>query len=190
MVIVKSKASVRCFRKLIYLTIAVAIFSMCCGFFRQQDDVLSIPRVPYNGTELRIDGYYYVVGKDGWYYAPLFFYRNGILHDVKRGYSPDSMEDSVAAYLKSDTYFTIARNNKTTWGVFTIKGDKIQLEKWYPTSGGARWAYVRSGTIIDDTTFRTEKSMRSDGSDSEEENFYYHFKQFSPKPDSTNSFIP
>jgi hypothetical protein len=52
---------------------------------------------------------------------------------------------------------------------------------------------VRAGQILNDTTFVIAESYRmNEGKKTEvkERNETYHFKQFNPKPDSTNRFIP
>jgi hypothetical protein len=78
------------------------------------------------------------------------------------------------------------------WGVFLIENNSIRFEHWYPSSGGPLKAYVRSGTILNDTTFQITKSYRNKNGEKAEvtsRNEVYHFKQFSPKPDSTNKYV-
>ena len=60
---------------------------------------------------------------------------------------------------------------------------------WYSPSGGGTPAYVREGKILNDTTFHITTSYRSNGSERHEKDEVYHFRQFYPKPDSTNNFI-
>ena len=84
-------------------------------------------------------------------------------------------------------------DDKISWSVFQFDGNNIQFERWYPSSGGPFPAYVRSGEILNDTTFIiTEIYRMKDGvkTDVEESNEVYQFQAFSPKPDSTNRFIP
>ena len=63
------------------------------------------------------------------------------------------------------------------------------FEKWYPNSPGQPKVYIREGKILNDTTFHITASYRPDGSERREKDEIYHFKQFSPKPDSTNNFV-
>ena len=83
------------------------------------------------------------------------------------------------------------KNIKFFWGVFNIKNNQILYERWCPSEPPYR-TYVREGNIINDTTFVITKLYRMvNGKKTEESelNEVYHFKQFSPKPDSTNKFI-
>lgn len=84
----------------------------------------------------------------------------------------------------------IVRKFKDYWGIFNIKNDSIVFERWYPSSGGPFPAYLRSGKILNDTTFVITKSFRSKiGNEEQQLNETYHFRKFSPKPDSTNIFV-
>ena len=48
--------------------------------------------------------------------------------------------------------------------------------------------FKAEGIIENDTTLRLYKSIQSDGKEFSE-NDIFHFRKFSPKPDSTNNFI-
>jgi hypothetical protein len=87
-------------------------------------------------------------------------------------------------FVNSDSY----KKYKSNWGVFEIDGMLIKFERWYPSDPPLK-SYINSGLILNDTTFQITKSMRSDGSEVKEINEIYHFRSFSPKPDSTNSFV-
>ena len=51
-------------------------------------------------------------------------------------------------------------------------------------------AYLKTGDIINDTTFViTEVERSKDGSERRTINEMYHYKHYSPKPDSTNNFV-
>ncbi len=80
-------------------------------------------------------------------------------------------------------------NNKSSWGLFIINDQIIQIERYYPTDHLRKSAYINEGKILNDTTCHFTVSYRSDGSERRDEDEIFHFKQFSPKPDSTNSFI-
>lgn len=79
--------------------------------------------------------------------------------------------------------------NKYCWGLFNITGNSIQFERYYPSDNLSKKAYVRSGEILNDTTFRITKSIRSDGTEEKVKDEIFYFKQFSPKIDSTNNWI-
>lgn len=83
------------------------------------------------------------------------------------------------------------KNSKIWWCVYKIIGDTgIQIECWYSTYEGPYKGAVRSGKILNNTTFHITESWRSDGSENRSKDEVYHFKALSPKPDSTNGFIP
>ena len=152
-----------------------------------RDDKLSLDRTDYNGSELRIDGYYYQE-KDGEFYSLYFFYKNGVLQDLGGGYTPSELSE-LESKIKNGT-FDNANDVKYYWGVFQVDGSGIKFEKWY----GERPypAFVRDGYIVNDTTFVITQSYRMKRGKKKVERAKdetYHFKKFSPKPDSTNEFI-
>lgn len=174
---------------------AIILLSVCCIFlnscsklFDKKDDELSIVRKSYDGNQLRIDGYYYRVGFKGEINDGYFFFRNGVL--ISTGGITLSLDDMDNMMIKNYIDGKRYRKRKIDWGVFVVKGDSIYFERWYPH--GPNMAYVRSGKIINDSTFHIKKSFRLvNGLETEirERDEIYYFRVFSPKPDSTNNFI-
>ena len=171
--------------KILLIMASLITLSGNCDSIIGNDDKLSIKRENYNGNELRTDGYYYRV-ENNYINSAYFFYKNGIIlingiirksHNYTQKYITDN-------YINDDFY----KGDKTSWGVFKIEGGNIQYEQWYAGDRPHK-AYVMSGVILNDTTFYIKESWRSNGSEHDAEDKIYHFKQFSPKPDSTNSFI-
>ncbi|MCB0802663.1 MAG: hypothetical protein KDB74_06160 [Flavobacteriales bacterium] len=151
------------------------------------DDKLTLQRANYTGNELRIDGYYYSVWSGGFYHMRVF-YRNGT---VKQTGSPSGSNISDADNYIS-TISTEIMTKKYGWGVFIINGSSIKLEEWMAGSNKLA-AYTREGTILNDTTFKFTQVYRlvsgvKTGVSALDETFY--FRQYSPKPDSTNQYIP
>jgi hypothetical protein len=150
-------------------------------------DKLSLQRIPYSGKELRIDGYYY--RKLYNYNEELlnihFFYSTGIVR--YGGGGSTSFEEVEERILNNQI---VPGTSRTDWGVFHVKENTIKFEMWYPSSGGGAPVYVREGMILNDTTFHIIVSYRSNGKERNTEDEMYHFRKFSPKPDSTNNFIP
>jgi len=153
-----------------------------------KDDELSIDRKEYTGNILRVDGYYYDTFNSS-YLSLYCFYRNGILLAAGGVFSSiQEMDDYInKEFINSQKY----KEYKSNWGVFKTEGNSIQFERWYPSEPLLK-AYIRAGHILNDTTFVITESYRMKKGkktevDSESET--YHFRQFSPKPDSTNSFI-
>jgi hypothetical protein len=160
--------------------------SNCESLSFKKDDELSLNREIFSGNQLRTDGYYFV-SKDSLVGSVYFFYRNGILRETGSLLSLNDFErfELLITTLEFDLK---GKENKDCWGVFNIQDNVIKFERWYGGQG-AKPAYVSEGVILNDTTFHITKSYRSNGTELKERDETYHFKQFSPKPDSTNVFI-
>ena len=157
-----------------------------------KDDILSIPKTPYIGKQLRIDGYYYTINKYDNTFDIMFFYKNGVIMDAGGGFKINQSEDYESKFANGSFYERV-KGDKTSWGLFSIQIDQMQFEHWYSSSGGPKHAYVRSGKILNDSTFHITESYRmQDGNKTElsAKDEVYHFKKFSPKPDSVNVFVP
>ena len=171
------------FNKGLILLIVLLIYisgNIGCAFQK-----LALNKVDYNGSNIRIDGYYYTQYNN--IYRIIFLYRNGVIFSGGDVYMMDIL-DYENKYIDG-SFWTTKCKNKLYWGVYNITDEKIEYEKWYPASGGPLPSYINSGKIINDTTFVITKSMRSNGSNVQDEYDVYHFKKLSPKPDSTNKFI-
>ena len=156
------------------------------------DDKLTLERIAYNGNELRIGGYYYnnYYSGEKLSLTPYFLYKNGIiLGGVSfRANEITEMEEK----FRNGYYETLVTDIKYLWGVFQIDGNKIKYEKWVASEGPFS-AFIYEGMILNDTTFVINKAYRmADINKKAPQEVYreYHFKQFTPKPDSTNRFIP
>lgn len=125
-----------------------------------------------------------------------FFYRNGTLVDA----ICVNLEDLLAKEesFENGSFYQHIKENKRSWGLFNIEGNTFKFEQYYPSSGsftggtGLR-AFIRQGTILNDTIFHITESYRMvDGVKTEHntKNEMYYFKEFSPKPDSTNCYVP
>lgn len=156
-----------------------------------EDDPLSIARQNYNGNQLRVDGYYYVgyYANSNYYFNTFFLYRNGTLLNTGAEESGDFIQFETRLQSFNSDFWK--NGPKYYWGVFVIDSAEIKFEKWYCAEGVCS-AYIRAGKIVNDTTFLiTEKYKIVNGKKSKlrESNEIYHFKQYSPKPDSTNNYI-
>ena len=152
-----------------------------------KDDELSLPKQEYTGKELKIDGYYYI--KFNNIFEVFFLYKDGII--TYAGTIPIEDLSEREKRFQNGEFYNHIKNIKFFWGVFNIKNNQILYERWCPSEPPYR-TYVREGNIINDTTFVITKLFRMvNGKKTEESelNEVYHFKQFSPKPDSTNKFI-
>ncbi len=165
------------------------LFSLStCKKEEEMVDILSIKKEPYTGTQLRTDGYYYNEYTPG-YLTVYFFYRDGIL--LYGSSFPINELDRHETMYRNGEHYNFSKGLKDSWGVFKIDGNKILFERWYPSQPPLK-AFVGSGIILNDTTFRITEYYRMQGGQKtnvESSSEIYHFKAFSPKPDSTNNFV-
>jgi hypothetical protein len=175
---------------LVMMGLYALLSSSSCGRDENNDDKLSLAKIAYNGNEFRIDGYYYENDPYRPQFHVFFLYKNGIILDGNVIEVVKTIEKEEE--YRNGYYATHAAKYKYKWGVFQIEGSKIKYEKWVPVQGPLR-AVTYEGIILNDTTFVINKYYRMKDIDKKaplEVNWEYHFKQFSPKPDSTNGFIP
>ena len=165
-------------------------FTSCAKLGILQDDELSLQRQDYTGNQLRVDGYYFYEYANGSieYVSVYFLYRNAIILYGFSGLLSELPE--LEESYRNGTFYKHVKSVKFHWGVHQIEDSKIAFEGWY----GERpyRVYGQEGVILNDTTFVITESYRlRNGKKKELEkiNEVYHFKAFSPKPDSTNSFI-
>ncbi len=169
------------------IILVIMIYSNSCTKEILSDDKLSLVKTIYSGNQLRIDGYYFQE-MDNNVYTIYFFYADGtVLYGG--GSFPISEIENHEVEFTSQEWITAVKKSKIRWGLFQIEGNNLLFERWYPSSGGPMPAYIRSGEILNDTTFVITKSVRPKTGEEKELNEVYHFRAFSPKPDSTNSFI-
>ena len=145
-------------------------------------------RIPYNGNELRIDGYYYSQLRSDDLVGVGVLYRNGVcIHFLFRPEIVDTLNYIETEFLLNEEFVEDAKSRPNWIGVFNINGETIGIE----TFETARDTYTRSyfGQIINDSTFVLEREVDNLTSNIDEKNVTYRFKKFSPKPDSTNTFI-
>jgi hypothetical protein len=163
-----------------------------CGKNILSHDKLSIDRVNYIGNELKISGYFYYkysTSADN-LYSIYFLYSNGIV--MHGGATKESNLLTLETEFQNGIYYNKIKDSRYHWGVFRIENDIIKIERWYPSSGGKLRAYVREGIILNDTSFVIKefyRDRRGKKKDFEELQENYYFKNFSPKPDSTNKYV-
>ena len=171
----------------ILLAVVFLAFSIACEKVLK-DENLTLKKRPYIGNELRLDGFFYEEGVDDGYYIEGFFYQNGILLNSGGFYTENELNDLRNSII-SGYFNSKVKENKYAWGLFVIDSNFIKFERYYNSDAVPKSSYIKYGKILNDSTFIMTKMTRSDGSESKTINETYHFKQFSPKPDSTNKFI-
>ena len=185
MVILKDISNMK---KLLFMTFLGLAWGCKEGLIKD-DDELSIQQTPYTGNQLRIDGYFYDEYAENSYRSALFLYENGIVLDG--GGFPVTKLEQIERDFTTEAWIAEIRAHKEGWGVFLIEGSTIKFERWYPSEPPLK-AYVREGEVLNDTTFVIARSYRVVGGQQmevRERDETYHFKEFSPKPDSTNGFV-
>lgn len=167
------------------IIMAVVFSSNSCDKEILLDEKLTLEKESYTGNQLRIDGYYYTQFRD--IHRIYFLYRDGTLFS-----GGDVYENKLNEYeqkYQNGSFWDAKKNNKLYWGLYNVDSDDIMIEKWHPSSGGGMLVYLHSGEILNDTTFVITKSVRPKTGEEKDLNEVYHFREFSPKPDSTNNFL-
>ena len=175
--------------------ICMLFFVLClCGCKKLfENEEFTIKCVPYAGSELRIDGYYYQkrLGEDGNVRTIRYFifYSNGV---SALGNMLAENFDDVESYFATWSNDKYLKNNLYVWGLFSIQENNLKMQFYEPSDYLKKRVEELSCTILNDSTFHLDKinlvhTGKAGRSFSTGE---YHFKQFSPKPDSTNKFFP
>jgi len=177
--------------RLLKLFLVAMLLSCCAKDNIFKDDELSLEKESYEGEQLRIDGYYYYrySTSKGYRLLTYFLYNDGTL--IYGGAPLESNQSEKEQQYASGEFYENEKNRKSNWGVFQIDGNLIKFERWYPSQPPLK-AYVREGEILNDTTFKITQSYRmKDGEKTErkDRDETFNFKEFSPKPDSTNKFV-
>jgi len=154
-----------------------------------KDDMLGLDRTEYTDMDIRLDGYWWnklELSHDE-RITTYFFYQNGvILHG--RSMQVSQVEEKEKDF-SSESFRKLVSSNKSGWGVFRVNGSKIKFEMWTSSNGGPLKTVVRSGEILNDETFVITSFLNNYSGETSTRNDTFYFKKFSPKPDSTNTFI-
>lgn len=168
------------FALIIAITILLELVG-CSRYFKNEE--LTLIRQPYNGNELKTDGYYYYF-EGGKLWRTYFLYRNGTLH---YGIATDTLNNNLEKYdawFASDYYSNIIKTDRRRWGLFEIHDDSIVFERCSIQEGGDLVLRV-SGRILNDTTFVMTRSEYPYSGEVYQHELTYHFHPFDYKPDST-----
>ena len=164
--------------------ILIAVF-LLTGCYTTLHD-LTMTKTPYFGDEVRVDGYYYSTIRQGNYIGVAVFYGDGFcIHTWIEPTNQDFLQQIENEILLNNTVINRIKEIPTNIGVFQIMYPDIQFEIWeYRTDPTTFF-----GTILNDTTFIINKRVNNRIKKTYQLNLTYRFKQFSPKPDSTNVWI-
>lgn len=167
------------------MILIVVLFSFSCKDWFEDED-FSLTREEYSGDEIRTDGYYYNYYTQGSDLASItILYRNGVVIDGIGGSSLLEFENRFS----NGTFYKNVSKMKDVWGIYRVEDNRIMIETIVAMGGFNRIAYTDYGEILNDTTIHFYKHKESYKNIFKNMNDTLHFKQFSPKPDSTNVFI-
>lgn len=134
----------------------------------------------YSGTDFELNGYYYHKYETG--YVALFFFRNGVIYDTNAMLDLKDLEE-LDTHLRENYVGKELTQLHWFWGVYKVDGNEIRIDHWLPGTGGPYPTEVVQGRILNSTTLEIPW-FEKDGNINQ-----FRFREFSPKPDSTNTFI-
>ena len=169
----------------IYYFLSFFLFCSCDKLLN--DDVLSLNKKDIIFPMLRLDGCFFEPYGAENKCSVIILYRNGVYLHWNDGVEISEL-NNISNYFNNNELLHKIKNVKFAWGIVKIENNIIKTERWYPSQRPLK-AYIKSGIILNDSTFVLNSSIRSDGSDFETISQTYYFKKYSPKPDSTNSFV-
>lgn len=168
------------------IILIVVLFSFSCKDWFEDED-FSLTREEYSGDEIKIDGYYYYYyTQDPGLASITIFYRNGVVID---GIGDRSTLLEIENSFSNGKFYQGVSTIKDVWGIYRVENNQIMIERIVAMGGFNRIAYTDYGEILNDTTIHFYKHKESYKNIFKNMNDTLHFKQFSPKPDSTNVFI-
>ena len=168
----------------------IRLMMLCCMLILMyscdkllEDEPFSLKKGDYNGYEIKTAGYFYKYMNEIDSYSIIVFYRNGIVYNQ---FSVDSLE-AFENQIQSGNYTS---DYKWSWGLFTVDPTGLRVENLLGMGGLHFIAYTDYGNIINDSTIHFYKHKESWSDVSEAIDDTFHFKVFSPKPDSINNYLP
>lgn len=165
-----------------------ALILLSCASCEKDREELSLLKTAYSGNELRIDGYYYSNPTPADDIGVAVFYRDGVCINVyTRVEDQDTLSFIENDILLNPSIISNFMSTPTNIGVYQINAPSIVFETW--EAGRDIITFSNYGWILNDTTFLITKQVNNNTGTATYDNLTYHFRQFSPKPDSTNAFI-
>lgn len=169
-----------------YLFCVIVICVSSC-----KDAKLIIPKEVNLTNKLNLNGYFYLKTS-----VPFdntndvyFLYENGIILYV--GSLSANDEITISNYINNEVlkYKTVYKS-KSGWGLYKITNDKIDFEIWFVRNAGEKIkTFKYTGDILNKNTFKINNIYNGYTKKNVLIEDLFEFRQFSPKPDSTNNFI-
>jgi hypothetical protein len=172
---------------LLVLAITIFFFLISCTNILGKDEKLTLTKENYSGNIIKLDGYYYSVTHSlGVPSSHVYFlYRNGVIRYFG-SFKTDSVNELDSLIKSSINTLAVGKSH---WGLFQIIDSMLTLEKWVSDNGGVHKVTRYDANILTKTTFKVFKIKSSKG-DVLDRDLNFNFHPFSPKPDSTNDYIP
>lgn len=171
--------------------VAVLLLASCEKNGSCQDDELSLSRIDYSGSQIKLDGYYFgnITENSVPPYAEIYFlYRNGVMFTT----GASLLEEAEAGTITVTVENAFGKANKRPWGVFQVHDTNIQIDRWQGNVNGCEETIYELGNILNDSTFvitRREYRDNGDATKVETINDTFSFRTVPEKPDSCNPFI-
>jgi hypothetical protein len=158
----------------IYCTLILLLALCSCTVETLPDEELTIKQEAYTGNQLRMDGFYKGLQTgQTLYYDFIFIYSNGITFCIGH--------KNVNSISDMDKDIDAAVSIKDHWGLFQIHNDSVYIQRWRARETVIQYLLTNyQYKIINDTTLYYKNSYGETT---------YRFVKYSPKPDSTNTFI-
>ena len=161
-----------------YIFFFVLVISWGCSKILCPAPDLRTSRQDYLNNAIKLDGIFYAQNSN----HQIFLYKNGIYRSGCR--NSDIL--SIPEKFKCNTdlvYLDSNKKDRTNWGIYLIKQDSIYMEDWRIIGDCTYDVFSHTGKILNDSTLVIP--IKYDGRTLDT----FRFAKFSPKPDSTNSFI-
>jgi hypothetical protein len=171
---------------ILFLIVLISLGASSCKKYKP----LKLNKTPYLGIELRTDGYYYYTwdSQGTTRYGITVLYKDGTMLAPSIASDKSTSLIDIDSEISSGNLYRYNSERQLSWGLFKISNDSIQTSKWFPVFLGASRAGLSKGVILNDTTFENtsyQDSHPAGGLPLQ----VFHFRQFAPKPDSTNGFL-
>ena len=156
---------------------------LCCCKVAED---FTLQKMNYSGINLRIEGYFFREIEED-FYELFFLFEDGVFLSggaMRVDGEEKTVDDSVLNFIELGYY----KNNQYGWGIWIVENDQIVIEKWLPGSGGPYPVGRYVGEVLNDSTINIAFTYQLPP-EGDEEKQQFTFREFSPKPDSTNTFI-
>jgi hypothetical protein len=166
---------------IIYVLFLISIIS-CEFLIPCKDQEFTISKTENTAYNIKLNGFYYdTVLLSNTYSIIYLLYSNGVFYNR-------NMTD-INNINNNNVYFDSKMSNyKTYWGLYIFDNDSIEIQYWGEKYGNCYKIIKQKGIIINDTCFKIVKTTNYHDKWIDDYHFFI-FKQYSPKPDSTNSFF-